>query len=115
MRTLLRSSLWGAALGVLVLTGNAPAGAQTGKPVPAWDQKLRCPTEAACTRFVVLTDFGSAAVLDRETGLVWERSPDPATLDWVQAHSNCNANGTTFPRPGGRLGWRLPTIQELNS
>ena len=42
---------------------------------PAWDQKLACPTKANCPRFLVLTNWNSEAVLDKETGLVWERSP----------------------------------------
>jgi hypothetical protein len=42
---------------------------------PSWDQKLDCTTPANCPRFVVLELRPHAAVLDRETGLVWERSP----------------------------------------
>lgn len=38
--------------------------------LPSWDQKI-----AAATRFVVLTNWSSQAVLDKETGLVWMRSP----------------------------------------
>src|SRR5262249_23927325 len=37
---------------------------------PSWDQTL-----PASTRFIVLSNFNSQAVLDRETGLVWERTP----------------------------------------
>ena len=38
--------------------------------LPSWDRKM-----AAVNRFVVLTNWNSEAVLDKETGLVWERSP----------------------------------------
>jgi hypothetical protein len=79
---------------------------------PAWDQSL-----PVATRFVVLTNWGSAAVLDKETGLVWERSPSSATFKWqnaidptLSARRHCTALIT-----GGRKGWRLPSIPELAS
>jgi hypothetical protein len=61
-------------------------------------------------RFVVLADFNNAAVLDRETGLVWEKSPDTQEVAWSDATSGC-LNKTV----GGRKGWRLPAIPELTS
>ena len=72
---------------------------------PAWAQKL-----PAATRFVIMTNWNSEAVLDRETGLVWERSPDPLPRDWSEARSHCIVRIV-----GDRLGWRLPTIEELTS
>jgi hypothetical protein len=89
-------------LGIIVLSGS-PAGAAN---VPgAWDQTLE-----AKKRFEVLTNMNSEAVLDKETGLVWEQSPSMSTFDWYSAQRHCNRLIT-----GGRLGWRLPTIQELAS
>jgi hypothetical protein len=79
---------------------------------PSWDQQL-----PASTRFIVLSNWidasfpsGGAAVLDRETGLVWERSPDTTRHPWASAQSHCNTSGV-----GNRKGWRLPTLQELAS
>ncbi len=72
---------------------------------PSWDEQINKPS-----RFKVLKDFGNAAVLDKETGLVWEQSPVTATLDWVSALVFCNGQNV-----GNRLGWRLPTLQELAS
>src|SRR5262249_15328144 len=43
-------------------TANGPYYAE-----PSWDQML-----PASTRFIVLSNFNSEAVLDRETGLVWQ-------------------------------------------
>ena len=88
----------------------APAAAQTVAngpyyAVPSWDQTL-----PSAARFIVLSNFGSAAVLDRETGLVWDRSPVATTFTWTDAHLFCNELPT-----GNRLGWRLPTYQELTS
>ena len=77
---------------------------------PSWDQKLQCDTPATCPRFVVLANWSSAAVLDRETGLVWEKVPEPSILNWHQASFRCATRSL-----GGRWGWRLPTIQEFAS
>jgi hypothetical protein len=71
---------------------------------PSWDQTL------GATRFVVLSNFASEAVLDRETGLVWERSPVAVKQPWPKSDKACR-NATT----GGRAGWRLPTTAELSS
>jgi hypothetical protein len=37
---------------------------------PSWDQEL-----PAAQRFIVLSNLNNEAVLDRETGLVWQRTP----------------------------------------
>lgn len=81
----------------------------------SWDKQL-----TAMRRFVVLTAFAGEAVLDKETGLVWERTPADATPDgvlndldlrnWFQAHQRCRTLTT-----GNRRGWRLPTFEELAS
>jgi hypothetical protein len=102
---------------VLLIAGVAalPAAAQTTGPgpyyaTPAWDQKLRCDAEATCPRFIVLSNWNNEAVLDRETGLVWERSPASTTHTWAGARIEC-----TQRTVGGRMGWRLPSIFELAS
>ena len=73
--------------------------------MPSWDQTL-----PVATRFIVLSNFASVAVLDRETGLVWERSPQTSTHDWTAARVECVGH-----RTGGRRGWRLPSVHELAS
>jgi hypothetical protein len=77
---------------------------------PSWDQKLACTTPENCPRFVVLSNWNNQAVLDRETGLVWERFPDGNTDTLVDASQQCRFRGW-----GNRLGWRLPSIEELQS
>ena len=80
---------------------------------PSWDQKLQCDSLASCPRFVVLANWNSEAVLDRETGLVWQRVPRTlgvTNLTYADAALAC-AGETT----GGRRGWRLPTVEELSS
>jgi len=72
---------------------------------PAWDQTI-----PGVKRFLILTNFNSEAVLDHETGLVWERSPDKKLGTWFEALHACALRKT-----GGRLGWRLPTAAELTS
>jgi len=106
-------------LGLIVLLTIAlavsPAKAQTvaAGPYyanPSWDQKLDCTATANCPRFIVLSNWASAAVLDRETGLVWEKSPSATRETWLIAQRECNQKAV-----GNRLGWRLPTVQELAS
>jgi hypothetical protein len=74
---------------------------------PSWDQTLACTTSATCPRFIVLSNFNNEAVLDRETGLVWEKSPSATRTIKFQL---CSQSVT-----GNRQGWRLPTAAELRS
>jgi len=102
-------------LAALALPGGLAHGASSAGPyyaTPSWDQTL-----PAATRFIVLTNMSSQAVLDRETGLVWEQAPDGTNLyDWLSAQTHCNRlSQVGAPSVGGRLGWRLPTLQELAS
>jgi hypothetical protein len=95
-------------VGAALMAGPAQADRSNGPyyAEPAWDQKLRSGT----TRFVILSNWGDEAVLDRNTGLVWQRSPLEARQRWSDARSGC-LNTTT----GGREGWRLPSVAELAS
>jgi hypothetical protein len=74
---------------------------QTTAEVPSWHQTL--PT---AERFELV--MNDEAVLDRETGLVWERNTGDTTFGWLSTHGECY-NMTI----GGRKGWRMPTIEEL--
>jgi hypothetical protein len=110
MNRTLTSVLGSFVLGAIVFVP-APAAAQDGPyyPVPSWDQTLR-----GTKRFVLvlpIAGFGFQAVLDRETGLVWQRVPtEPRAFDWLSARSFCR-----FESTGGRQGWRLPSVGELSS
>jgi hypothetical protein len=61
-------------------------------------------------RFKLLSDFKDKAVLDRETGLVWERQPSNQTFAWPNARLHCAQKAV-----GERGGWRLPAFNELAS
>ena len=73
--------------------------------LPSWDRKM-----GVVNRFVVLTNWNSEAVLDKETGLVWAGSPNLLGADWHSARFTCI--NMYF---GNRMGWRLPSVVELSS
>jgi len=96
-------------LGTLA-AASPPADAQISQngpyyALPSWAQQL-----TADTRFIVLTDWSSAAVLDRETGLVWERAPSTQIFLWVDASFDCREKTV-----GNRRSWRLASYEELTS
>lgn len=64
-------------------------------------------------RYQLLHNFQDEAVLDRETGLIWERCPHvhtPFDGFWLSAIQHC-----LEARTGGRGGWRVPSVEELIS
>ena len=83
----------------------AIGGIKDGNHTLRWDQAL--PTGQ---RFVILSAFNNEAVLDKNTGLVWEQAPDATARPWATATSYCvNKN------VGGTRGWRVPSVAELSS
>jgi hypothetical protein len=79
-----------------------------GDLVPAWHQTL---TSSGCGSARWSCVMGGAAVLDNETGLVWEQTPsNAASQSWGGAQSSCASAAT-----GNRSGWRVPSIEELQS
>lgn len=88
---------------VVVLAATLASSADAG-PLSAWDKRI----DKGATRFKVLDAFDGQAVLDKETGLVWELSPASGLSDWGTSRNFCI--GTII---GGRRGWRLPTAWEL--
>lgn len=70
---------------------------------PTWS--LILPPEQ---RYVVV--MNGEAVLDKETGLVWERAPFQSHQLWERAFSHCLSR-----RTGDRSGWRLASIAEMLS
>src|SRR4051794_21915081 len=71
-------------------------------------------------RFSILPDFNNEAVLDQQTGLIWQRTPtgtgdglDPGGSNiprsWQRVLAVCHAAVHT----GLRWGWRVPSVEEL--
>jgi hypothetical protein len=83
----------------------APTMKTLDEVAPTWSIKL-----PVAERFVVLADYNNEAVLDRETGLVWEKQPNMTNVDWVYAQAFC-LNRIV----GNRMGWRMPIAEELTS
>jgi len=76
---------------------------------PSWHRTLPANDGGdAChsTRFECV--LGDTAVLDHETGLVWEQAPGETGAFWINAFDYCHQRVT-----GDRAGWRLPTAEEL--
>ncbi len=76
--------------------------------LPSWDKTLASSGGCASQRFTCV--MGNAAVLDHETGVVWQRVPSAPSIDFLTAEQTCRE-----AKIGGRYGWRLPTINELLS
>ena len=90
----------------------APTQKTLDQIAPVWSQVLAAndgPDSCHSSRFLCVLP-GDVAVLDRETGLVWQRIPSilPAS-SWVMARNICR--GLFL----GRDGWRLPSEEELSS
>lgn len=71
----------------------------------SWDKQINDPN-----RFKVLSAFNNEAVLDKETGVVWQKVPMFSDRSWFAAWKLCQLSTT-----GNRAGWRLPTLEELRS
>jgi hypothetical protein len=71
---------------------------------PVWGKKI-----AGADRFVEVLDGG--AYCDKETGLVWEQSPDPdLQSSWQSAITHC-----ATLEVDDRKGWSLPVREQLAS
>ena len=91
-------------MAMLVIFVPAAALAAGASGFPTWSQHF---TKG---RFKVLPLFNSDAVFDKETGLVWEKTPSTGVGDWFNRLTRCYNLEV-----GGRKGWRVPTIEELAS
>lgn len=95
------------ALTALALSGTAAEALD----LRAWDQRI----DQASKRFVVLDAFDAAAVLDKETQLIWQRAPASEPFSSRDAAAIDDLDSCLNVSTGGRHGWRLPSIHELNS
>lgn len=79
---------------------------------PAWFSILPSDDGGACANSRFTCVMGGESVVDRETGLVWQKAPPACAVScaWVNAISICLKSET-----GGRRGWRLPAIEEMQT
>lgn len=92
--------LFSTALGSAIGPEAAPV---LDKLPPTWSKLL-----PVNQRFEVV--LNGAGVLDKETGLVWQQSLWTSIWTWDAARAQCNS-----VEIGGRLGWHLPTVEQLTS
>ena len=94
------------AAAALVCAGLTLASSAGAVDLRDWGKKY-----PASERFVVLSQFNNQAVLDKETQLVWQRTPSPSMV----APRGSAAFACATHSTGGRLGWRLPFLLEMQS
>ena len=101
-------------LGEMLMAGHGSADSPKGAQSVSADQpdaiKNQVKPLPTVVRFVLLSAFNHEAVLDKETGLVWERSPQTMSARWIVARRICIEKNV-----GGHKGWRLPSLEELTS
>lgn len=116
---------FGLALGLALLAvGQTHAGnlEPSGTPGPtmktlneipgSWSRILStgtCTCPGLCTSDRFECALGVGAVLDRETGLVWQDNPQPGSFSWEEAVHACYQLAFI----GGPGGWRAPGVSEL--
>jgi hypothetical protein len=94
----------------LLVAGRGSAEAQGVQADPPSVTQNRDKALPAAQRFAILPAFTNDAVLDKQTGLVWEKSPQTTSARWIVAHRTCIEKNV-----GGQKGWRLPSLPELAS
>ena len=83
-------------------------GGQEGNHTLRWDTN-----HPSASRF---TTAFPGAVLDKNTGLVWEQAPDATVRVWSSISQPLGArNYCVNKNVGGTRGWRLPSMAELES
>lgn len=96
----------------LIGAGNLEPSAAPGATMKTLDQIPSTWSQIlpAAERFELV--MGGAAVLDKETGLVWAKDANIAgsTITWQVAMNYCRNLSI-----GNRKGWRLPAVEELAS
>ncbi len=85
-----------------ILAKLSTSGGGAGNHTLRWDTN-----NASDTRF---TTAFPGAVLDNNTGLVWEQAPAADLHAWVPANAYCVRKTI-----GGTVGWRSPSVVELKS
>lgn len=102
---------------LVVIVGFGPASAGSLEPPGPVSPTMKALSDVpsawksvitAVSRFELV--MNGEAVLDHETGLVWEQAPVEAALSWSAAVDTCFRKTL-----GSRRGWRLPAVEEMAS
>jgi len=79
------------------------------------DAATGCDSERFKCIFPTAANPTGEAVLDLETGIVWEQSPVTTTRSMISSDPNPAYKQCLNRGVGGKSGWRLPSIPELTS
>jgi len=95
-----------AVLTIATLFGAPPTASAQGRTAASANDAQDLVISEGSNRYVILRDFQFDAVLDLETGLIWERNPHQATLPWDAAQISAGKGWQAGAAAGVSRPWK---------